>query len=475
MTQLHELPAARQLIALRDREISSRELTEHYLSRIDRFGAELGAFVTIAPDLALDQAKRADAALTGGESLPLLGLPIAVKDLYATAGIRTTFGSAALAEHVPQADSWTVGLLRRAGAVVLGKTNTPEFGTTCYTENQVTPRPAVTPYSAQHYSSGSSGGAATAVAAGLLPVAHGSDGAGSIRTPAAACHLVGVKPSRGLVSPAPASSYFATTIEGPIARTVGDAAVLLDVMAQAHPGDLFGWHPAQSFAEATTQEPTRPLRIAMWVDTGVDGVPPHPEAVTAVRRTAALLRELGHRVDEIAIPARCDERTQQAMLHMFGSAVAAIAKAMLPAASASLLTPFNRHLLAIGEALTGSETVAFQSVLAQYATSFLTVLSEFDFALTPTTNGPPVPPGHYDAEGPEHVVDRMLAWSCHTPWANLTGAPAITLASHLDDHGMPHGFQLVGHQRGDARLLALAAALESAAPQTEVHPTCWRE
>src|SRR5690606_21084284 len=136
------------------------------------------------------------------------------------------------------------------------------------------------------YSSGSSGGAATAVAAGLLPLAHGSDSAGSIRTPAATCHLVGVKPSRGMVSTAPATSFVSAGTEGPLARTVEDAALLLEVMARPWPGDLYGWRPATDITVAVTQPPTRPLRVATWTATGLDGVDTHPESVLAVERTA---------------------------------------------------------------------------------------------------------------------------------------------------------------------------------------------
>ncbi|MDS0136063.1 MULTISPECIES: amidase [unclassified Amycolatopsis] len=193
----HEVSAAAQLAALRAGDLSSRELTEHYLGRIEKLDGELGAFATVTPDLALDEAARADRRIARGERAPLLGLPLGVKDLHPAAGVRTTFGSAALAGFVPAADGWTVGLLRQAGAVFVGKTNTAEFGATCYTESDVTGRPAVTPYDRTRYASGSSGGAAAAVAAGLLPLAHAGDGAGSTRTPAATCHLVGVKPSRG--------------------------------------------------------------------------------------------------------------------------------------------------------------------------------------------------------------------------------------------------------------------------------------
>ncbi|SEP37925.1 amidase [Amycolatopsis saalfeldensis] len=475
MTELHELPAAAQLAALRRREFSSRELTAHYLDRIGRLDGELGAFVTLTAESALEDADRADAELAAGQTRPLLGLPFGIKDLSATAGVRTTLGSAAMAGYVPEADCWTVRLLRESGIVLLGKTNTPELGSACYTENKVTARPSATPYAAGHYSSGSSGGAATAVAAGLLPLAHGSDGAGSIRTPAAACHLVGVKPSRGLVSMAPATTYFSAGVDGPIARTVEDAALMLDVIGHAHPGDLYGWDSGGSFTDAVAQPPGRPLRIAMWTETGVDGVEAHPEAVRAARHAAGLLRAQGHQVEEIGIPARFDAATRQAVLHMFGASIATAVRTMLPPGSRDLLTPHNTHLLSVGERLSGTDTVVFQNTLARYSSTLLAALAEFDFALTPTTNGPPVPFGHYDAQGPDHVVDRMLAWSCHTPWANFTGVPAVAMPSHLDENGMPHGFQLVGHQRQDARLLALAAALESAGPHTDVHPPCWRD
>ncbi|SDM33312.1 amidase [Allokutzneria albata] len=473
MSDVHELSAAQQLRALRAGEVSSRELTEHYLTRIDRLDAELGAFVTVVPELALRDAARADERLARGEWSPLCGLPLGLKDLYSTAGIRTTLGSAALAEHVPTEDAWTVGLLRQAGAVILGKTNTAEFGAACYTENDVTARPAVTPYDPARYASGSSGGAAAAVAAGLLPVAHASDGAGSTRTPAATCHLVGVKPSRGLVSSAPASSFLSAGTEGPVARTVADAALLLDVMAQPWPGDLYGWRSTTSFAGAVTRVPDRPLKVAVWTETGLDAVEAHPESVLAVRRTATLLGELGHEVREIVIPANCDEPVRQALKTLFVFSVGITAPTLVPAERRRLLRPYTRHLVSAGESLSAAGVVTAQSVLARYASTFLAALEGFDIALTPTTNGPPVPLGHYFAHGVEGEADLMLGWSCYTPWVNLTGQPAISVPSHVDGEGLPHGVQLVGGQRQDAELLALAAQLEGAALWADVHPPCW--
>ena len=473
MSDLHELSASEQLRALRSGEICSRDLTEHYLERIDRLGGELGAFVTVTPELARQEAARADERLAQGDWSPLLGLPLGIKDLHATAGVRTTFGSAALADHVPTEDTWTVGRLRHAGAVLVGKTNAPEFGPTCYTENDVTAHPAVTPYDVTRYASGSSGGAAAAVAAGLLPVAHASDGAGSTRTPAATCHLIGVKPSRGLISAAPAVSFFSPGTEGPIARTVEDAALLLDVMAQPSPGDLYGWRSPTTFIDAVQRPPSRPLKVAVWTDTGLDGLDPHPEAARAAERTAALLRELGHDVRQVAVPCRYDEAVRQALRTWFASTVGVTVPVLVPAERRRLLRPYTRHLIDTAAALSATDVVMAQSALARYASTFLAALAGFDVAVTPTTSGPPVPVGHYFADGVEGEADLMLAWSCYTPWVNLTGQPAVSLPSHLADDGLPYGVQLVARPRHDAELLSLAAQLEGAGLWHDLHPPCW--
>lgn len=473
MNQLHVLSVAEQLRALHGGEVSSRELTQHYLDRITKLDAELGAFITVDPELALHEADRADEQLARHEQAPLGGIPVGIKDLTPTAGLATSFGSAALAGQAPANDTWTVGLIRRAGAVVLGKTNTPEFGATCYTENAVSPLPSVTPFDTGRYSSGSSGGAATAVSAGLLPVAHGSDGAGSIRTPAATCHLVGVKPTRGLVSPAPGTGYFAPGIEGPLARTVEDAALLLEVMAQPWAGDIYGWTPGTSLAQASRNRPDRTLKVAWWTGTGIEGVDPHPEAARAVHRTVELLRGLGHDVREIDPPASYDETATQAFKDLFSSSVALSVPMLMPADKRELLTPYTQHLLARGEAMSGTDVLLLQTALARLASAYLARLDDFDIALTPTTSGPPVPLGHFEAEGIEQISDRMLAWSCYTPWANLTGQPAVSLPSHLDDEGLPYGIQLVAHLREDASLLSLAGQLEREGLWNAVHPPHW--
>ncbi|WP_181774161.1 amidase [Amycolatopsis pittospori] len=470
----HELSAAEQLSALRKGDLSSRELTAHYLERIEKFDGGLGAFATVVPDLAFEEAVRADERIARGEWAPLLGLPLGIKDLYPTAGVRTTFGSAALAGFTPAADTWTVGLIRQAGAVLVGKTNTAEFGATCYTDNDVTERPTVTPYDTTRYASGSSGGAAAAVAAGLLPLAQAGDGAGSTRTPAAACHLVGVKPSRGLVSSSvPPTSLTATTVEGPIARTVEDAALLLDVMARPWSGDPDGWRAEEGFVDVVKWPTVRPLRIAVWTDPGLDGVPANPEVVRAVERAASLLRELGHEVREVKIPAGCDDPVRLALRTLFASSVEAAVRSLVPPERRELLLPYTRYLCAEGQTLSGQDLFAAQQVLARYASAFLAALDGFDVALTPVTNGPPVRLGHFETGGVAAIADAMLDWSAPTPWANLTGRPAVSLPSHLDRDGLPYGVQIVGRRREDAPLLALAAQLERSGLWKDVHPSCW--
>ena len=264
MTQLHDLTALDQAAAVRAGEVSPTELVRHALSRIEALDAGLGAFVTVTPERALAAAAAADrAALRGGELPPLLGVPTAIKDLNNTAGVRTTFGCTVFADFVPTTDDAVVTKLAAAGTISLGKTNTPEFGFPCYTDNALA-GPARSPWDTSLLAGGSSGGAAVAVAAGLLPFAQGSDGGGSIRIPAGINGLFGIKPARGRVSNAPLGSE--TTglgVQGPLARTVRDAAAMLDAMAGPVPGDPFWAAPlpaGETFLGAADRAPVRSTR-----------------------------------------------------------------------------------------------------------------------------------------------------------------------------------------------------------------------
>lgn len=459
MTELHELSAGAQLDALRRRKVSSSELTRHYLERIERLDGRLGAFTTVCTEVALTEAARADARLAAGEGDRLTGLPLAIKDLFATAGVRTTFGTRALSDTVPPTDDSTVARLRSAGVVLLGKTSAPEFGAACFTDGKLTGRPSVTPYDLGRYASGSSSGAAGAVAARLLPLAHGSDSAGSIRTPAATCNLVGLKPSRGLISTAPRSTFFASDTEGPIARTVDDLAIGLEAMAHSQPGDLYGWSHSTPIAEAVRQGASRRLRIAMWTESGVSSASTDPEIVAAAHRTAAVLREAGHDVVEIAIPAGFDEELIRSFTVTFAAAVSAVVEQAVPERRRATLTDFTQYLVACGKRLSAVDLALAQARQAAYASSFLAALNEFDAALTPTT-APPVPIGHFTADGADGVLGRMLEWSCHTPWANLTGQPAVSVPAGFTRSGLPMGVQIVGRHQEDAAVVAVAKQLE---------------
>lgn len=473
MSELHDLSAVEQIGALRRGELSSRELTAHYLARIERLDATLGAFVTVVPDAALAQADHADTLLAKGRGGSLTGIPLGIKDLHATAGIRTTAGSRALMDFTPPRDSWTVARLREAGAVFVGKTSTSELGATCYIDEGVNGHAAVTPFDPTRYSSGSSGGAATAVAAGLLPFAHGSDSAGSIRTPAATCGLVGVKPSRGLVSIAPASTFLAMGTEGPLARTVDDAALLLDVMAQPWAGDLYGWKPDEAFASRLARGVGRSLTVALWTDPGLDGAATAPELVAAVHTTADVLRAGGHEVREIPVPARLDDTVVAALRTWLTYAVAMSAAAMAPAERHGSYTELTRYLMAQAQAFSAADVLLAQNRLAAYASAFLAAFDDVDIALTPVTAQLPVRRGHFLAAGVESALDRMLAWSCPTPWVNFTGQPGVALPAGFTANGLPLSVQLVARPRADALLLALAREVEAGVASRLVHPRVW--
>ncbi len=475
MGELHDLTAWEQCEALRRRDVGAVELLEHYLARVHAHGAQLGAFVTLDEGLARKDAERAEGLLASGDAggvPPLTGLPMAFKDLHPVAGVRTTFGSAALADHVPAADGHVVGLLRRAGVVTLGTTHAPEFGPTCFTESAVVERPAVTPYDTSRYASGSSGGAAAAVAAGLLPAAHASDGAGSTRSPAAVCGLVGVKASRGRVSLGPSAGFASWGSEGPVARTVLDAALLLDVMAHPPTGDLYALTHGTPFVDAARRDPERPLRVLRWTDPGRD-LQVDKEVARAVDVAAALLRDLGHEVVDGTCPRPWDDALFDAMVVASTTGLAATVDAVVPLDRLDLLQPYTRWSVQRARRSSAVDLVSAMSLLARAAAAHLEVEDTYDAVLTPVTTRPAVTLGWFHEQGPDEVASRMLGWSAYTPWANLTGRPALSVPLHATPEGLPVGIQLTARRGDDALLLSLAGQVERAAPFVQRHPPQW--
>ncbi len=477
MAEPHDLTALEQADAIRTGTLSPVDLTEHYLERIDRLGATMGAFITLTPEIARDQAARAEreafAARRDGRDLPSLhGVPVPVKDLNYVAGVRCTMGSAAYADHVPNVDDHVVTKLREAGTVLLGKTNTPEFGLTSYTENRLAP-PARTPWDLDRAAGGSSGGAAAAVSSGLAPLAHATDAAGSIRIPASVCGLFGIKPSRGRVSGGPVRhdvSGLATS--GSLARTVADAAALLDVLAGAMPGDPYAAPslPAgETFSDHVTRDPGR-LRVAAMPDPPVPGVGVHPDCRAALDDAAGLLRELGHEVEEVALPA--DNGLRDAVVTMWEvmSTVYPI-----PPAREKLLMPLTRHLRERGTAVFAPRLAgalyAFRAIGQMIAD---TLLTSYDVILSPTLAQPPALVGGLrDDSDPDAEFAGLMGFTPFTPVYNVTGQPAVSIPLHWTEAGLPIGVMLGGRYGDEATLISVSAQLEAARPWFARRPPMW--
>ncbi|WP_405733173.1 amidase [Streptomyces sp. NBC_01537] len=479
MAQLHDLTAVEQAEAVRKGTVSPIELTEHYLGRIERLNETVGAFVTVTPEIARKQAAEAEAEALAArrdgreaELSPLHGVPVPVKDLYFTAGVRTTLGSAVYADHVPDTDDHVVTLLREAGTVMLGKTNTPEFGLPCYTENSVAP-PARTPWDLDRSAGGSSGGAAAAVASGLSPVAHASDGGGSIRIPASVCGLFGIKPSRGRVPQGPVThDITGLSTGGPLARTVADAAALLDVLAGTVPGAPYAapsLPPGETFASYAGREPGT-LRVVGLPQPPVPGVELHPDCRAAYDGAVELLRGLGHEVDEIELPV--DESLRDAFTRVW-----AVMSTSYPVGpdQEELLIPLTRYLRAEGAKVSGP---AFAEAL--YAFRALGELiaaalhSTYDVVLTPTLAQPPALIGglRNDAD-PAAEFAALAAFTPYTPIFNATGQPAVNVPLHWTDAGLPVGVMFGGRYGDEATLISLSAQLEAASPWAGRRPSAW--
>ncbi|GAA1509247.1 amidase [Sphaerisporangium rubeum] len=472
MAHIHDLTALELAAAVRRKELSPVEITEHYLERVGRLNDDVGAFVTPTPELALDQARDAEALLlSGAEPPPLLGVPVPVKDLNLVKDVPVLFGSATYEGFVAPVDDSMVERLRKAGTVMLGKTATPEFGLPCYTETYVS-APSRTPWDLSRSAGGSSGGAAAAVAAGLAPVAQGSDGAGSIRIPSSLCGLYGIKPTRGRVSFAPILPDLAgLSTNGPIARTVADAAALLEVMAHNQPGDLYLAPPSpMPFTEAVTREPGR-LRIGRDATPVVPGSEVHPEVLAAYEKASALLESLGHEVVDMPPAFDASIVADFEKLWFCFAGVHPVDPEMEPK-----LRPVTRWLRERGFATPAPEFLRAQSAL-QTATRFaFLVMNEYDAILSPTVTRPPVPVGWFeDVEDPEETFRRMERFAPFAAIYNVSGQPSVNLPLHWTPEGLPVGVMLSGRVGGETTLISVSAQVEAAVGGFwgDRRPTMW--
>jgi amidase len=451
--------ALEQAALVRAGEVSPLELVDLYLDRIERLDGELNSYVTVDAD----GARAAAAAPADG---PFRGVPIPIKDLNETAGLRTTYSCKAFADNVPDFDANVVRRIRDAGFVVLGKTNTPELGTIAMTESELNGN-CRNPWDTSRTPGGSSGGAAAAVAAGLAPVAHGSDGGGSIRIPSSCCGVFGIKPSRGRVSPAPyVSGSLGLGTSGPIARTVRDAAALLDAMAGNEPGDMYVAPPFERpLLDEADRQPGR-LRIAVTTNPPTF-VPVDPVCAAALESAADLLEDLGHDVFEQMPPWQSDEM----IVHFIR--VWQVGPATSGVEDISLLEPINRMLAQGARETPSPQYAASVMQLQQIARRVVSFWSDVDVVATPTLALPPVPVG-WTWEGTDGDPHRAFAmqslFTPFTPLVNVTGQPAMSVPLVWSDAGLPVGVQFIARPFDEATLVRLAAQLEHARPWADRRP-----
>ncbi|MDO8802474.1 amidase [Phenylobacterium sp.] len=447
-------------------EVSAGELLETAVTRMGQVNPALNA-VTL--DLA-DYGRREAAAKPSG---PLAGVPYLLKDLGALLeGTVTSSGSALLKDNVAAADSAITTAYRQAGLVIFGKTNTPEFGLMPITESTFL-GPCRNPWDVSRTPGGSSGGAASAVAAGIVPAAHASDGGGSIRTPASACGLFGMKPSRGRVSFAPlGEGWGGASIQHAVTRSVRDSAVLLDIACQPQAGDpYFLAAPSRPYAQEVGRAPGS-LRIG-FTTAALASDALDPECVQAVLDAAKLCASLGHTVEEVTLPGNLAAMQQAA-----GDVIAASVAATFDAEAERRGRPVTEDDVEMltwamyhrGTGVTGASYVRGLAAIHAYGRAVAALFETYDVVLLSTLGSPAIPIGHL-TEDLRKFSERLFAFMPNTQAFNNTGQPAMTVPLAWSKGGLPIGLQFVGRMGDEATLFRLAAQLEVAKPWFDRVPT----
>lgn len=462
-------PALELAGLVRQGEVSARELAETSLEAIARRDDEINAFCHVDADGALATAE----AIGPGDPRPFAGVPIAIKDNQPVAGMPLTLGSCFMPDFVPPSDSHVVRRLREAGFVIVGKTTLPELGILPVSE-ATRFGPTRNPWDPGRTPGGSSGGSAAAVAAGMVPIAHGNDGGGSTRIPAACCGLVGLKPQRGRISRGPAEGGSYLVQDGVLTRTVADTAAALDVLAGYEPGDAW-WapEPDEPFATAAGREPGR-LRIGFTVSPPID-VPVDEVASAAVRDAAALLESLGHEVSETE-----PGWEQPDLLGLFTATFApAVSSALLFAqalagreATEDDVEPLTWHVFSRSRQVSAPEMLVSQARLNALVREQMPLYERFDAVLTPALAERPVRHGEIDPRGPDPAATfvRSGAFTPFTAIQNVTGNPAVSLPLFHGEDGLPTAVQVIAAPAREGVLLALGAQVEAAVGWSQRRP-----
>jgi len=458
LEELAFLDATTQAELVRRKEIKPIELVEACIERIERLNPTLNAVITPMYNQALDAAKR---ELPDG---PFTGVPFLLKDLLgAYKGVPMTFGSKLLRNFVPDRDSELVKRLKRSGLIIVGRTNVPEFGLLPTTESDFF-GPCRNPWDIERTPGGSSGGSASAVAAGFVPMAHGNDGGGSIRIPASCCGLFGLKPTRGRnpLGPDLAEGWGGLVVEHAITRTVRDSATLLDVTAGADVGDSY-WAPPpdRPFLKEVGANPGK-LRIAFSTN---GDMPISEDCLKAVQEAAALCRDLGHEVEESA-PALdvSNDQINQAYLTIISASIGAALKPL--DAKKEQVEPLSWALYELAGNIDSTDYVLAIQLVQRITRLVAHFFVDFDLFLTPVLREPPVPLGTFNSspENPFQGMIRAGEFVFSTPLANFTGQPAMSVPLYWNDNGLPIGVHFLGRFGDEATLFRLASQLEAARP-----------
>jgi len=466
------LDATAQAELVRSGEVKPIELVDAAIDRIERLNPELNAVIT-------PMYEEARAAATGDlPDGPFTGVPILLKDLLASyAGVRMTLATKLMRDYVPDHDSELVVRLKRAGSIVVGKTNLPELGLMATTEPQLF-GPTRNPWDTGRTPGGSSGGSAAAVAAGMVPMAHGNDAGGSIRIPASCCGLFGLKPTRARNSLAPdfGDLQGGLVVEHALTRSVRDSAALLDATSGHVPGDPY-WAPppARPFLDEVGIDPGR-LRIA-FVTAANDDVSIHPDCVSAVQDAAGLCAKLGHDVSEADWNSFVDGRSTARALHIvwvssLSFTVESLGHAVGKEPERDMFEPLTWSLYEEGRNRKAAEYLYAVHVIRKAARRVAAFFSGCDVLLTPTLGEPPVPLGTFagTADDPRAGYRRAAGFIPFTPVFNMTGQPAMSVPLYWNEAGLPIGTQFVAGYGNEATLFRLAAQLESARPWADKRP-----
>ncbi|MCA9879503.1 MAG: amidase [Thermomicrobiales bacterium] len=456
------LSAAELIETYRARTLSPVEVTEAILARIERVNPVVNAYTTVSPEHALAGARAAEAAYVAGNAAPLAGVPFSIKDLTPTKGIRTARGSLVDPDWIPDEDPPVVERLYAAGGVILGKTNTPELGWKGDSSNRVF-GPTYNPWKLDRTAGGSSGGAAAAVATGLGPLAQGSDGAGSIRIPAAFCGIFGLKQSFGLVPQYPPSAVGDLSHLGPMTRTVTDAALMLNAIAGADARDRLSWSSGIDYLRGL-EDGIAGLRIAYSPTLGYAEV--EAEVLEAVGQGVQTLASLGATVVEVdpGLPDPADILDK-----LWAGAMAGYFEGRLDEVGDII----DQGLFATVQrtaGLTAGELANAQQRRNTYYTGMREFMRDYDLLVTPSMPATAFTAGLDEPDNWTRETIAPLDWTPFTFPFNITGQPAATLPVGFDHQGLPIGLQIVGRWRDDPTVLRAARAFEQARPWADVRP-----